>query len=129
MTIYSPEGGVPQVVGQDRIPLIPPGSDFSVSMGRSNTLQGTRRIIERRQAPDVENRFKLVTRVEVTITNHGSEPSAAVVREGVENFGKGDWMITESSHPWQKLGERGVEFKLPVPANSSAKLQYVVEIR
>ena len=129
VTVYSPEKDGPQVVGQDRIPLTAPGSDLSISQGRSNTLQGTRRVIDRLQVADTENRYKLVTRVEVTIENRGSDAATAFVREGVENFGKGDWMVTQSSHASHRLGERSMEFKLAVPAKDRVRLQYTVETR
>ena len=133
MTVYSQEGEAPQVVGQDRIPLTPVGADFSITQGRSNLLQGTRRVLERHEEPDPVTRNphhnKLVTRVEVVITNRGATPSIAFVREGVEAWGNGDWTVTQSTHPQQKLGDRMMEFKLPAPAKGSAKLEYTVEIR
>jgi len=127
VTIYSPEGEGAQVVGQDRIPLTPPAADLSITQGRSNNLQGTRRVVERVQASDPDNRYKLVTRVEVAIENRGAETETAFVREGVEHFGKGDWTVTQSSHPSKKLGDRSMEFKLTVPAKSQVKLAYTVE--
>ena len=133
VTVYSQEGEAPQVVGQDRIPLTPVGADFSITQGRSNLLQGTRRVLERHEEPDPVTRNphhnKLVTRVEVVITNRGATPSIAFVREGVEAWGNGDWTVTQSTHPQQKLGDRMMEFKLPAPAKGSAKLEYTVEIR
>ncbi|MGD0200652.1 MAG: hypothetical protein ABSD27_07885 [Bryobacteraceae bacterium] len=133
VTVYSQEGEVPQVVGQDRIPLTPVGADFSVTQGRSNVSQGTRRIVDRREAPDPTPRDprheKLVTRVEVVITNRGATALTAFVREGVEAWGNGEWSVTQSSHPHQRLGERMLEFKLPVPAKGDVKLEYTVEIR
>jgi len=125
MTIYSQDN----VVGQDRIPLTPAGADFTVSQGRSNTLQGTRRIVTHVQTPDRDNRFKLVTSIEVIIENRGSDPAGVFVREGVENFGKGDWTVTQSSYPEKRLGERSIEFKLDAPAKGRVKLEYTVETR
>jgi len=125
VTIYSQDN----VVGQDRIPLTPAGADLTISQGRSNTLQGSRRIVSRVQEPDRDNRFKLLTRVEVIIDNHGADPAPVFVREGVENFGKGDWTVTQSSHPEKRLGERSMEFKLDAPARGRVKLEYTVETR
>jgi hypothetical protein len=131
VTIYSPEGDFAQVVGQDRIPITPEGADFSVSQGRSNVLQGTRRIVDRREVADpaAPNRRKLITRVEVVIANRGLEASSAFVREGIEAWGSGEWAVAESSHKEQRLGDRTMEFKLPVPAKGSVKLEYTVESR
>ncbi|HYL73516.1 MAG TPA: hypothetical protein VEU96_04890, partial [Bryobacteraceae bacterium] len=118
VTIYSQEDEVPQVVGQDQIPLTPAAADFSVTQGRSNLLQGTRRVVERRTIPDPSafNGTKLVTQVEIIITNRTPSPATAFVRERVEGYGH-EWSITESTHPHQRLGDRMMEFRLSVPAN------------
>lgn len=131
VTIYSQDGGVAQVVGQDRIPITPVGADFSVTQGRSNVLQGTRRVIDRREVPDpaARNHMKLVTKVEVVIGNRGSDAAKAFVREGVENWGYGEWTVTESSHPQNKLGDRMMEFPVQAPAKGSVKVEYTVEVR
>ena len=133
VTVYSREDEVTQVVGQDRIPLTPVGGDFSVTQGRSNVLQGTRRVVERHEDPDPlpgnPRRTKLVTRVEVVISNRGDIPSTAFVREAVEEWGNRNWTVTQSSHPNQKLGDRMLEFKLSAPAKGSVTLEYTIEIR
>ncbi len=131
VTVYSQDGGLAQVVGQDRIPITPAGADFSVTQGRSNVLQGTRRVVDRREAPDpnTRNHQKLVTQVEVAIGNRSGHAATAFVREGVENWGYGDWNVTESSHRQQKLGDRMMEFRVEVPANGSVKVTYTVEVR
>jgi len=133
VTVYSQEGEVSQVVGQDRIPLTPAGADFSVTQGRSNVLQGTRRIVERHEEPDPLPRNphhnKLVTRVAIAISNREANPSTAFVREGVEEWGERDWTVTQSSHPHHRLGDRMIEFKIPVPAKGDVKLEYTIEIR
>lgn len=130
-TIYSQDGGLAQVVGQDRIPITPVGADFSVTQGRSNVLQGTRRVIDRREVPDAaaRNHMKLVTKVEVVISNRGSDAATAFVREGVENWGYGEWMVPASSHPQHKLGDRMMEFPVDVPAKGSVRVEYTVEVR
>ena len=131
VTVYAQDGGLAQVVGQDRIPITPVGADFSVTQGRSNVLQGTRKVIDRREEPDpaARNHMKLVTRVEVVIANRGGDAAPAFVREGVENWGYGEWTLTETTHPQQKLGDRMMEFRVQVPANGSVKIAYTIEIR
>jgi len=131
VTVYSQDGGLAQVVGQDRIPITPVGADFSVTQGRSNVLQGTRRVVDRREVPDstARNHQKLVTQVEVVVSNRSEDAATAFVREGVENWGYGEWTVTESSHRQQKLGDRMMEFRVSVPAKGSVKVAYTVEVR
>ena len=130
ITIYTQDDEVPQVVGQDQIPLTRVSADFSVTQGRSNLLEGTRRILDRKTVPDPSavNRSKVVTQVEVVITNHGANAATALVREGVDGNAR-EWNVTESSHPHQKLGDRMMEIKLTVPGNGSVTLDYTVESR
>jgi hypothetical protein len=129
VTVYSTESGIPSVVGQDRIPLTPPGADFSVTQGRSNLLQGTRRVLDRHSVPDATSRRRerLVTTVEITLSNRGTAATPAFVREGIESFYSGDWTVTQSSHPNRKLGDRMLEFRVDVPAKGEVKISYTVE--
>jgi hypothetical protein len=129
VTIYARQGPV----AQDRIPLTPPGGEFSVTQGRSSTLFGTRRVLERRQVEyrSQENnlRHRLVTSVEVTLTNRGARPAEAFVREGVEQFADNQWTVTTSSTPHERLGANSLQFRVQVPAGGQAVVTYTVETK
>jgi hypothetical protein len=105
------------------------GGAFSVSQGLSNDLQATRRVVDRHDEEDktTSGGRKLVTSVEVVVTNHGATEATAYVREGIENWRLGDWTLTQSSHPHTKLGSHEIEFKLSIPANGSVRVGYTVE--
>jgi hypothetical protein len=130
VTSYSLDNEVPQIVGQDQIPLTPVGADFSITQGRSNLIRGTRRVIDRKTVSDASaiNRTKLVTQVEIVVVNGGPKPAPAFIREAIEGYGR-EWSVTESTHPHQKLGDRMIEFQFSVPANASISLVYTVESR
>jgi hypothetical protein len=133
VTIYARDGAVSQVVGQDRIPLAPPGGDFSVTQGRSATVFGTRRVLERRSTSYKDerdyNRDKLTTRVEVVITNRGPRAVEAFVREGVEPANENRWTILESSAPIEKLSANTFQMKVQVPAGGKTTVSYTVETK
>ena len=133
VTIYARTEGVTQVVGQDRIPLTPPGGEFSVTQGRSSTLFGTRRVLERRQVEfkdgDGDTRHKLVTRVEVVLTNRGASEAEAFVRESVEPHGDNQWAILESSAPAERLAANTFQMKVRVPAGGKTTVTYAVETK
>src|SRR2546423_11129083 len=97
VTIYARQDELTQVVGQDHIALTPPNNEFSVTQGRSATLFGTRRVLERRQveyrAVNGDTRTKLITTVEVVITNRGRLAAEAYIREGIEGFADNQWTI------------------------------------
>lgn len=131
VTIYARTGPVAQVVGQDRIPLTPPGGEFSVTQGRSSTLFGTRRVLERRQVEykneQGSTRYKIVTRIEIVLTNRGPLEAEAFVREGVEPYNDNQWTIIEPSVPAERLSANTFQMKVRVPANGKTTVTYTVE--
>jgi hypothetical protein len=133
VTIYARDGAVAQVVGQDRVPLTPPGGEFSVTQGRSSTLFGTRRVLERRQVeyrtPDGSTHYRLVTRVEVVLTNRGALEAEAFVREGVEPFGENQWTVIEPSAKDERLAANAFQMRVSVPAGGKKAVTYTVETK
>jgi hypothetical protein len=133
VTIYATSGNLAQIVGQDRIPLTPANGEFTVSQGRSSTLFGTRKILERKEVsyknPEGNSRDKLMTRVEVTVTNRGSQPAEAFIREGIQGFGDNQWTVIESSSPSERLGANALQFRVQVPAGGKTTVTYLVEIK
>ncbi|HLM58494.1 MAG TPA: hypothetical protein VK422_20495 [Pyrinomonadaceae bacterium] len=134
VTIYARQAAAPpQIVGQDRIPLTPPDGEFSVSQGRSSTLFGTRRVVERRQteyrSQEGNTRYRLTTRVEVVLTNRGVVAAEAFVREGVEPFADNQWTILEQSHQHERIGANNLQFKVQVPAGGKTTVTYSVETK
>ena len=133
VTVYARNGPVAQVVGQDRVPLTPPGGEFSVTQGRSSTLFGTRRVLERRQVEykteEGGTRYKLVTKVEVVLTNRGALGAEAFVREGVEPFGDNQWTVLEPSARPERLSANTFQMGVRVPAGGKTAVTYAVETR
>ncbi|MGZ5437959.1 MAG: hypothetical protein ACXWID_10990 [Pyrinomonadaceae bacterium] len=130
VTMYQREGAISQIVGQDRIGFVPPNGEFSLSQGRSTTIFGTRRILERRvvdKRVGNENDNKLVTKVEIVLMNRGSAPVEAFVREGIERYDDNEWKIIESTVPAEPLGANTVQFKATVPAGGKVTITYTVE--
>jgi hypothetical protein len=133
VTVYARAGGVAQIVGQDRLPLTPSGGEFSLTQGRSSTLFGTRRVLERRQieyrSEEGNTRYRLLTRVEVVIINRGPREAEAFVREGVEQFADNQWKVLESSAPSERLGANSLQFRVRVPAGGRTAITYTVETK
>ena len=133
VTIYArpADGSAAQIVGQDRVPLVAMGEEFSVSQGRSSTMLGTRRVLERRaesfRLADGRSDEKLVTRVEIVLTNRGARETEAFVRERVEPYDDNQWRVLESSAPAEQLGANLVQFRVRVPAGGTQTLTYTVE--
>lgn len=132
-TIYARTDNLAQVVGQDRIALIPVNGEFGLTQGKSSTVFGTRRILERRQVeyknPQGSTREKLMTRIEVVLTNRGPLAVEVYVRDGVEPFADNQWTIVESSATAEKLGANSVQFKVQVPAGGKTAVTYTLETK
>jgi hypothetical protein len=133
VTIYAREGDRAQVVGQDRIGFVPAGVELAVSQGRSATLLGSRKIVERTEIDYRDEngnmRERVVTKVEVTLTNRGALPAVAWVRDGIERHGDNRWTLLERSHPDERIGANSTQFKVEVPAKGTTTVTYTVEIR
>jgi hypothetical protein len=127
VTIFARSGEMAQIVGQDRIGLTPQNLEFSVSQGRSSTLVGTRRVVERREVDLTGSKEKLVTLVEVVLTNRGPVAAEAFVREGIENYGDNKWQVVTGSHPNERLAANTIQFKVSVPAGGKTTVAYTVE--
>ena len=133
VTIYARDGELTQVVGQDRIGLVPPAGEFSVTQGRSATLFGTRRVVEHRQVEYRDavagTRTKLITSVEIVISNRGPQAAEAYVRESIEPHEDNQWTLLASSAQGERLGASAVQFRLQVPAGGKTTLTYTVETK
>jgi hypothetical protein len=131
VTIYQRTGTLAQIVGQDRISFTPQDSEFSVTQGRSATVFGTRRVLERRvvnyKDSNSNSHDKLVTRVEVVLSNRGALAAEAFVREGIERYDDNQWKIVDSTTPSEPLGANTVQFKVQVPAGGKTTIVYTVE--
>ena len=137
VTIYARSNNdLPQIVGQDRVQLTPPNGEFTVAQGRSSTLFGTRRILERRssyyQNEKNNNENQLTTKIEIVIANRAAFPAEIYVRENIEPYSQNSWQILESSigtDKWQKLGTNAIQTNLTVAANSQTTITYTVQTR
>jgi hypothetical protein len=133
VTMYQrSSAGLAQIVGQDRIAFTPQGAEFSVSQGRSATLFGTRRVLERRvvnyRDKNNESQDKLITKVEIVLSNRGAQAAEAFVRESIERYDDNQWKITESSPAdGERLGANTVQFKVNVPTGGKTTIVYTVE--
>jgi hypothetical protein len=107
---------------------MPNSASRRVAQARSS---GTRRVLDRREVDyrdkDGNSRDKLVTRVEVVLTNRGTRPAEAFVREGIERQDDNQWKVVDSTVPSERLGANTVQFKVEVPAGGKTTIMYTVE--
>jgi hypothetical protein len=85
-----------------------------------------RRVISYRDK-DNNSHDKLVTRIEVVLSNRGALEAEAFVRETIERYDDNQWKIVESTTPNETLGANTVQFKVKVAAGGKTTIVYVVE--
>ncbi|MCC6745985.1 MAG: hypothetical protein IT175_19135 [Acidobacteria bacterium] len=133
VTVYARTGDLMQIAGQDRIGLTAEQAEFTVSQGRSATLFGSRRVVERKTLADELSsggrRERLVTKVEVVLTNRGTLEADAFVREGIEPYDENRWTLLAQSHASETLGANTIQFKVKVPPGGKTVVSYTVETK
>lgn len=119
-----------QLVGEAAITHTPAGKDLRVQSGDAFDVTAERVQTDYRQeqlAPErrgAPSRMRVTASVRVTLANAKAEAVSVDVREA--HFGQ--WRITESSVPAEKLSAQEYRFRVSVPAGGEATLTYTVQV-
>src|SRR5216683_396898 len=119
-----------QLIGEASNDHTAPGRDLRVQSGDAFdvTAERVQTDFNQEQLPGVRRGLPLSARAtaayRVTITNAKSELVTVDVRES--RFG--NWKITESSLPPEKLSSTEVRFRVQVPASGQATLTYTIQV-
>jgi hypothetical protein len=131
MHLYQADSsGRVQLVGEATIGHTPAGKDVRVQSGDAFdvTAERVQTDYNQEQLPPLKRGFPMRQRVtasyRVTVTNAKAAAVTVDVREG--HFG--DWRVTESSVPAEKLSSTETRFRLSVPAAGQAVLTYTVQV-
>ncbi len=119
-----------QLIGEASTDHTAPGRDLRVQSGDAFDITAERVQTDwnQEQLPPIRrgmpNRQRITASYRVTITNAKAEAVNVDVREA--HFG--NWKITESSVPPEKLSSTESRFRVSVPAGGEATLTYTVQI-
>jgi hypothetical protein len=119
-----------QLIGEASNNHTAPGRDLRLQSGDAFdiTAERVQTDFNQEQLPPVRrgmpNRQRATAAYRVTITNAKTEAVTVDVRES--HFG--NWKITESSVPPEKLSSTESRFRVSVPAGGEATLTYTVQI-
>ena len=119
-----------QLVGEATIDHTPAGRDLRVQSGDAFDLTAERVQTEYavEQVPPARRGLAATQRVtasyRVTLTSAKAEAVTIDVRE----VHAGEWRVTASSTPAERLSSSETRFRVPVPANGTATLTYTVQI-
>lgn len=118
-----------QLVGEASFTHTPAGKDLRVQSGDAFDVTAERVQTDYRQVPvpntvgkGTHNRITATYRV--TLTNAKAQAVTVDVRE--QHWG--NWVITDSSVPAEKLSSTEQRFRVPVPANGTATLTYTLQV-
>jgi hypothetical protein len=113
--------GVPQFIGEGRINDTPKGSDATITLGTAFDLRGSRE----RTSFHVDKAGRTLDEAFlITLTNASDSTRTVTVREHPNRWRT--WTLTSSSSKPSKQTTDTLEFKVEVPANGKAVLDYAV---
>lgn len=113
--------GVPQFIGEGRINDTPKGSDATITLGTAFDLRGQRE----RTSFHVDKAGRTMDEAfRITLTNAGENARTVTVREHPNRWRQ--WTVTSSNVKPSKQTTDTLEFKVDVPANGKAVLEYGV---
>jgi len=119
-----------QLIGEAATDHTAPGRDLRLQSGDAFDVIAERvqTYYNQESLPPAQRNMPARQRVtaayRVTVTNAKAQPVTVDIRES--HFG--NWKITESSVPSEKLSSTEVRFRLQVPAGGEAMLTYTVQI-
>jgi hypothetical protein len=119
-----------QLIGEAANDHTAPGRDLRLQSGDAFDVTAERVQTDYHQemlpgaSRGLPNRQRITSSYRVTITSAKAEPVTVDVRE--THFG--DWKITESSVPPEKLSSTEIRFRLSVPAGAQATLTYTIQV-
>jgi hypothetical protein len=113
--------GVPQFVGEGRINDTPKGADAAITLGTAFDLRGNRE----RTSFHVDKAGRTLDEAfRITLTNASDTARTVLVREHPNRWRQ--WTVTSSTTTPSKQTTDTLEFRINVPANGKATLDYAV---
>jgi hypothetical protein len=113
--------GVPQFIGEGRIDDTPKGVDATITLGTAFDLRGAR---ERTQFHVDKAGHTMDEAFRITLSNAGDAARTVTVREHPNRWRQ--WTVSSSTVKPSKQSPDTLEFKVDVPANGKAVLDYAV---
>ncbi len=114
--------GQMQFLGEDRIEHTPRNETVRLYIGDAFDVVATRRVVEERRISSTQREIT----VEVEVRNRKEVPAEVDV---VERQFWGDWRITQSSHPHERLDARTAQFTIRLAADETVTVRYTARLR
>ena len=111
-----------QFLGEDRIEHTPRNETVRLYIGDAFDVVATRREVQNKRISDREREVT----VEVEVRNRKEVPAEVDV---VERVFWGEWEITQSSHPHERLDSRTAQFPVRLAADETVTVRYTARMR
>jgi hypothetical protein len=118
-------------LGEDFLGYVPSGEDAKLLVGLANDLKVERKTISvetinerftEKVSPQQRVMHDQREKQQITVENHRQKPVTIAL---VEHHG-GDWVIEESSHPWERKDAATFQFKIEVPPGEKVEVTYTL---
>ncbi len=114
------KNGALEWIGSDSLPATPRNEKLVIHAGRAFDVLGRRtRMSFERGSKNTREGF------EITLSNRKKSAVTVQVVEHLYRWSK--WKIVSASEKWKKKDAQTIAFEIPVKANSSSKINYLVE--
>jgi hypothetical protein len=111
-----------EFIGENIMNHTPKNESVSIYTGDAFDILGKRSILSSNSSKLERTRTE---NIEIQLTNRKKEKIEIQVLEPIR-AGNSNWKVTKSSHPFEKIDNKTLEFKVPVSANSKVKIQYTL---
>lgn len=106
-------------IGEDSLPNLPVERETELGLGDAFDVKGERKRITHDKIG--ERIWK--DQIEITIENRKEKPVQLLIKERLP----GDWEIIRSSHDYEKVNSRTIQYGEAVPAKGTVEVSYLVQ--
>ncbi|MBS3791699.1 DUF4139 domain-containing protein [Candidatus Bipolaricaulota bacterium] len=106
-------------IGEDSLPNLPVERETELELGDAFDVKGERKRIDHDRIG--ERIWK--DGIEITIENKKEKPIQLLIKERLP----GDWEIIRSSHDYEKVNSRVIQYGEAVPAKGTVEISYLVQ--
>lgn len=129
--LYQPDSaGRVQLVGEAAIGHTPAGKDLRVQSGDAFdvTAERVQTDFNQEQIPPARRGLPATARINASLRVRLTNAKPTAVTVDVREVHQGEWKVTASSAPAEKLSSSEVRFRVTVPAGGEAVLTYSVQL-
>ena len=114
-----------QFVGEDRIDHTPKNETIRLKLGDAFDITADKKQTDFQKLATAGRNTTIETAYQIVLNNAKKEAVTVTVREPIP----GDWTIVSESMPHKEAASNAAEWKVKVPAESSATLNYRVRVK